>query len=221
MVKLLENTFRSVNIGLVNEVALMCDRLHLDVWEIIEAAATKPFGFQPFYPGPGLGGHCIPVDPHYLSWKMKSLNYYARFIELAGDINSRMPEYVVDRIARCLNQDSKSIRGANVLVLGVAYKRDIADVRESPSLDVIRLLQAGGAAVTYADPYVPSVRMDDGIMNATPLTDSALLASDCTVILTDHSGFDYNNICAKSKMVMDCRNATKGVPRGVGRVWKL
>ncbi len=221
MVKLLENTYRSVNIGLVNEVALMCDRLHLDVWEIIEAAATKPFGFQKFYPGPGLGGHCIPVDPHYLSWKMKSLNYYARFIELAGDINSHMPEYVVDRIARCLNVDSKSVRGSNVLVLGVAYKRDVADVRESPSLDVIRLLQASGAIVSYADPHVPSVRMDDEIMHATPLNDSALLNSDCTVILTDHTSFDYNNICEKSQMVMDCRNATKSVPKGVGRVWKL
>ena len=221
MVKLLENTFRSVNIGLVNEVALMCDRLHLDVWEIIEAAATKPFGFKPFYPGPGLGGHCIPVDPHYLSWKMKSLNYYARFIELAGDINSRMPEYVADRIARCLNQDSKAIRGSRILLLGVAYKRDVADVRESPSLDVIRLLEASGAKVTYADPHVPSVRMDDSMMHATPLNDSALLSSDCVVILTDHSAFDYYNICAKSKMVMDCRNATKDVPKGVGRVWKL
>lgn len=221
MVKLLENTYRSVNIGLVNEVALMCDRLHLDVWEIIEAAGTKPFGFQKFYPGPGLGGHCIPVDPHYLSWKMKSLNYYARFIELAGDINSHMPEYVVDRIARCLNVDSKSVRGSHVLVLGVAYKRDVSDVRESPSLDVIRLLQASGAIVSYADPYVPSVRMDDGIMHATPLNDNAILGSDCTVILTDHTAFDYNNICEKSQMVMDCRNATKHVPKGVGRVWKL
>jgi UDP-N-acetyl-D-glucosamine dehydrogenase len=221
MVKLLENTFRSVNIGLVNEVALMCDRLHLDVWEIIEAAATKPFGFTPFYPGPGLGGHCIPVDPHYLSWKMKSLNYYARFIELAGDINSRMPEYVVDRIARCLNEDSKSIRNANILVLGVAYKRDVSDVRESPSLDVIRLLQAAGAKVNYSDPHVPSVAMDGMQLESIPLTDDALRAADCVVILTDHTAYDYQDICTKSKMVMDCRNATRHVPKGVGRVWKL
>jgi len=221
MVKLLENTFRSVNIGLVNEVALMCDRLNLNVWEIIEAAATKPFGFMPFYPGPGLGGHCIPIDPHYLSWKLKSLNYYARFIELAGDINSHMPEYVVDRIARALNEVSKPIRGANVLALGVAYKRDISDVRESPSLDVIRLLQVRGAKVTYADPHVPSIRMDDTTMQAVALTDASLRAADCAVILTDHTSFDYHRICATAQMVMDCRNATKNVPQGVGRVWKL
>jgi UDP-N-acetyl-D-glucosamine dehydrogenase len=221
MVKLLENTFRSVNIGLVNEVALMCDRLNLDVWEIIEAAATKPFGFTPFYPGPGLGGHCIPVDPHYLSWKMKSLNYYARFIELAGDINSRMPEYVVDRIGRCLNEDSKSIRNANILVLGVAYKRDVSDVRESPSLDVIRLLQAAGAKVTYSDPHVPSVAMDTTQLQSVPLSDDALRNADCVVILTDHTAYNYKDICSKAKMVMDCRNATRHVPKGVGRVWKL
>lgn len=221
MVKLLENTFRSVNIGLVNEVALMCDRLNLDVWEIIEAAATKPFGFMPFYPGPGLGGHCIPIDPHYLSWKLKSLNYYARFIELAGDINSHMPEYVVDRIARALNEEAKPIRGANVLALGVAYKRDISDVRESPSLDVIRLLQMRGAKVSYADPHVPSIRMDDTTMSAVPLTEAALRSADCTVILTNHSDFDYHFICSTAQMVMDCRNATKSVPKGVGRLWKL
>jgi UDP-N-acetyl-D-glucosamine dehydrogenase len=221
MVKLLENTFRSVNIGLVNEVALMCDRLNLDVWEIIEAAATKPFGFMPFYPGPGLGGHCIPIDPHYLSWKLKSLNYYARFIELAGDINSHMPEYVVDRIARALNEDSKSIKGANIIVLGVAYKRDISDVRESPSLDVIRLLQVRGAKVTYADPHVPSIRMDDTVMHTTALSDKLLKSADSVVILTDHTAFDYKHICATAPMVMDCRNATKNVPKGVGRVWKL
>ncbi len=221
-VKLLENTFRSVNIGLVNEVAQMCDRLNLDVWEIIDAAATKPFGFMPFYPGPGLGGHCIPIDPHYWSWKLKSLNYYARFIELAGDINSRMPEYVVDRIARVLNDDGKALRGSEILILGVAYKRDISDMRESPSLDVIRLLHLRGAKVAYADPHVPSVRMEDGsVMDATPLSDGILAKADCVAILTDHSDFDYNNICAKSHLVFDSRNATKNVPKGVGRVWKL
>ncbi|MBI3872686.1 MAG: nucleotide sugar dehydrogenase, partial [candidate division Zixibacteria bacterium] len=221
-VKLLENTFRSVNIGLVNEVAQMCDRLNLDVWEIIEAAASKPFGFMPFYPGPGLGGHCIPIDPHYWSWKLKSLNYYARFIELAGDINSRMPEYVVDRIARLLNEDQKSLRGAQILILGVAYKRDIGDVRESPSLDVIRLLHVRGAKVTYADPHVPSVAMEDGSdMKAVALIDTALSSADCVVILTDHSAFDYTNICARARMVFDCRNATHAVPPGTGRVWKL
>ncbi len=221
-VKLLENTFRSVNIGLVNEVAQMCDRLNLDVWEIINAAATKPFGFMPFYPGPGLGGHCIPIDPHYWSWKLKSLNYYARFIELAGDINSHMPEYVVDRIARALNEEGKALKGSEILVLGVAYKRDISDVRESPSLDVIRLLHVRGARVAYADPHVASVRMEDGsIMSATNLTDSVLAKADCVAILTDHSDFDYANICAKSRLVFDSRNATKNVPKGVGKVWKL
>ncbi len=221
-VKLLENTFRSVNIGLVNEVAQMCDRLNLDVWEIIDAAATKPFGFMPFYPGPGLGGHCIPIDPHYWSWKLKSLNYYARFIELAGDINSHMPEYVVDRIARALNEEGKALRGSNIIVLGVAYKRDISDVRESPSLDVIRLLHVSGAKVTYADPHVPSLKMEDGsLMHAITPTDELLVKSDCVAILTDHSAFDYSNICAKSHLVFDSRNATKNVPRGVGRVRKL
>lgn len=221
-VKLLENTFRSVNIGLVNEVAQMCDRLNLDVWEIIDAAATKPFGFMPFYPGPGLGGHCIPIDPHYWSWKLKSLNYYARFIELAGDVNSHMPEYVVDRIARALNEEGKAIKGSEILVLGVAYKRDISDVRESPSLDVIRLLHVRGAKVAYADPHVPSVKMEDGsLMHAVALSDSMLAKADCVAILTDHSGYDYADICAKSHLVFDSRNATKNVPKGVGKVWKL
>ncbi|MEA3297391.1 MAG: nucleotide sugar dehydrogenase, partial [candidate division Zixibacteria bacterium] len=158
MVKLLENTFRSVNIGLVNEVALMCDRLNLDVWEIIDAAATKPFGFMPFYPGPGLGGHCIPIDPHYLSWKLKSLNYYAHFIELAGEINSQMPEYVVDRIAQMLNRRfARAINKSNVLVLGLAYKPDIKDTRESPALDVIKLLEDKGARIYYNDPFIPGI----------------------------------------------------------------
>jgi UDP-N-acetyl-D-glucosamine dehydrogenase len=221
-VKLLENTFRSVNIGLVNEVAQMCARLNLDVWEIIDAAATKPFGFMPFYPGPGLGGHCIPIDPHYWSWKLKSLNYYARFIELAGDINSHMPEYVVERIGDVLNNEGKALRGSEILILGVAYKRDISDVRESPSLDVIRLLQVRGAKVSYADPHVPSLRMEDGSeMKAIALTDQILAKSDCVAILTDHTGFDYDNICAKSHMVFDSRNATKNVPKGVGKIYKL
>ncbi|HUU45848.1 MAG TPA: nucleotide sugar dehydrogenase [Acidobacteriota bacterium] len=221
-VKLLENTFRSVNIGLVNEVALMCDRLGLDVWEIIEAAATKPFGFYPFYPGPGLGGHCIPIDPHYWSWKLRSLNYYARFIELAGDINARMPEYITDRIARVLNEDQKSLRGAKILVLGVAYKRDISDVRESPSLDVIHLLQGRGTKVEYADPHVPSIRMEDGTeMRAVELTPERIAAADCVVVLTDHTAFDYTDICSRAQMVFDSRNATKKVPKGTGRVWRL
>jgi UDP-N-acetyl-D-glucosamine dehydrogenase len=221
MVKLLENTFRSVNIGLVNEVALMCDRLKIDVWEIIDAANTKPFGFMPFYPGPGLGGHCIPIDPHYLSWKLKSLNYYARFIELAGEINSHMPEYVVERIGRILNQRKKSIRGSKILVLGVAYKRDIRDVRESPALDVIKLLQNAGAEVKYTDPHVPSIRMDDSVMKSVELTKEVLQSSDCVVIITDHAQFDYDMVVQNALLVMDTRNATRNVKKGREKIVKL
>ncbi len=214
MVKLLENTFRSVNIGLVNEVALMCDRLGLDVWEIIDAAATKPFGFMPFYPGPGLGGHCIPIDPHYLSWKLKSLNYYARFIELAGDINSSMPEWVVERISNTLNDRfAKALNKSKVLVLGVAYKPDIQDVRESPALDVMKLLEDKGARVIYNDPFVPQIRWQGGIKKSTKLTEKLLKNADLTVILTHHSDYKYQWIVNNSKVVFDSRNATKGVKK--------
>lgn len=221
MVKLLENTFRSVNIGLVNEVALMCDRLKIDVWEIIDAANTKPFGFMPFYPGPGLGGHCIPIDPHYLSWKLKSLNYYARFIELAGDINSHMPEYVVERINRALNARKKSLKGSNILVLGVAYKKDIKDLRESPALDVIRLLQEAGAEVKYNDPFVPCIHMEGWDWKPVKLSQGILQSSDCVVILADHSTYDYNSIVRNSKLIMDTRNATKNVKTGRDKIVKL
>ncbi|MEW5794992.1 MAG: nucleotide sugar dehydrogenase [Candidatus Zixiibacteriota bacterium] len=215
MVKLLENTFRSVNIGLVNEVALMCDRLKLDVWEIIDAASTKPFGFMPFYPGPGLGGHCIPIDPHYLSWKLKSLNYYARFIELAGEINSTMPEYVVARIARMMNDRySRSINKMKILVLGIAYKKDIKDVRESPSLDVIKLLEDAGARVTYNDPHVGSIRWSGGILKSVKVTAATLKSADLVVILTNHSKYDYQFIVDNAKALFDTRNATKNVSRG-------
>lgn len=221
MVKLLENTFRSVNIGLVNEVALMCDRLGIDVWEVIDAAASKPFGFMPFYPGPGLGGHCIPIDPHYLSWKLKSLNYYARFIELAGDINSHMPEYVVDKITKALNTRRKSVKDAEIIVLGVAYKRDISDLRESPALDVIRLLQEKGANVKYCDPYVSIIRLDNGPdLKATSLTEQLIKKADCVAIITDHSSFNYQWIVDKAQMVVDTRNATKNVT-GKKKVFKL
>ncbi|OGC95243.1 MAG: UDP-N-acetyl-D-glucosamine dehydrogenase [candidate division Zixibacteria bacterium RBG_16_53_22] len=221
MVKLLENTFRSVNIGLVNEVALMCDRLGIDVWEVIDAAASKPFGFMPFYPGPGLGGHCIPIDPHYLSWKLKSLNYYARFIELAGDINSHMPEYVVDKITKALNTRRKSVNAADIIILGVAYKRDISDLRESPALDVIRLLQEKGAKVKYCDPYVSIIRMDNGPdLRATPLTEQLIKKADCVAIITDHSSFNYQWVVDKAQMVVDTRNATKNVT-GKKKVFKL
>ncbi len=214
MVKLLENTFRSVNIGLVNEVALMCDRLGVDVWEIIDAAATKPFGFMPFFPGPGLGGHCIPIDPHYLSWKLKSLNYYARFIELAGEINSHMPEYVVDRIASLYNKHfAKAIKGSTILVLGVAYKRDIKDVRESPALDVIKLLEDKGAKVVYNDPHVPQIHWRDGILKSTDLTTTLLKKVDLVCVVTDHSSYNYQWIVDNAKFVFDSRNATRKVTK--------
>lgn len=220
MVKLLENTFRSVNIGLVNEVALMCDRLKIDVWEIIDAADSKPFGFMKFYPGPGLGGHCIPIDPHYLSWKLKSLNYYARFIELAGDINSRMPEYVTERVNLALNQKGKSLKGSDILVLGAAYKRDISDVRESPALDVMRLMEQRGAKVSYNDPYVPQVIMDGHSLKSKRLSARILSRADCVVILTDHSPYDYPWIVKNSQLIFDSRNATRMV-RSKKKIVKL
>jgi len=214
MVKLLENTFRSVNIGLVNEVALMCDRLNLNVWEIIDAAATKPFGFMPFYPGPGLGGHCIPIDPHYLSWKLKSLNYQARFIELAGDINTRMPEYVVERITMMMNaRFAKAIKNANILVLGVAYKKNIKDMRESPALDVIKLLEDRGGKVTYNDPHVPEFDLKNFKHKSQALNAALLKKADLTVILTDHTKYDYDWVVENSKAVFDTRNATKNVKK--------
>jgi UDP-N-acetyl-D-glucosamine dehydrogenase len=220
MVKLLENTFRSVNIGLVNEVALMCDRLKIDAWEIIDAADSKPFGFMKFYPGPGLGGHCIPIDPHYLSWKLKSLNYYARFIELAGDINSRMPEYVTERVNLALNQKGKSLKGSDILVLGAAYKRDISDVRESPALDVMRLMEQRGAKVSYNDPYVPQVIMDGHSLKSKRLSARILKGADCVVILTDHSPYDYPWIVKNSQLIFDARNATRMV-RSKKKIVKL
>ncbi len=222
MVKLLENTFRSVNIGLVNEVALMCDKLKINVWEVIDAAATKPFGFMKFYPGPGLGGHCIPIDPHYLSWKLRSLNYYARFIELAGDINSHMPEYVVEKVAAAMNDQKKSIKGSKILVLGVAYKKDISDVRESPALDVIKLLMEKGADVSYNDPHVPSIRLDGNMLaKSVRLTVPALAGFDCVVIVTDHSTYDYQWIVDNSRLIVDTRNATKKIKTGRNKIRSL
>lgn len=211
MVKLLENTFRAVNIGLVNEIALICDRLKLNVWEIINAAGTKPYGFMPFYPGPGLGGHCIPIDPHYLSWKMKTLNYHPRFIELAEEINSQMPEYVVRRITDLMNERNKSVKSAKILVLGIAYKRDVSDVRESPSLDVIKLLKDKGAVVSYNDPYVREFILKSIKMHSVPLTPNTLRKYDCVVILTDHSDYNYHNIVKNAKLIFDTRNATKAI----------
>jgi UDP-N-acetyl-D-glucosamine dehydrogenase len=207
MVKLLENTFRAVNIGLVNEMALMCDKLGLDVWEVINAAASKPFGFMPFYPGPGLGGHCIPVDPHYLSWKLKTLNYTARFIELASEINTSMPLYVVDKITDALNEQSKSVRGSRLVILGVAYKPNIDDVRESPALDIIELLRQKGADIVYHDPYVPSIRLDGHHLESCDYSPQLLADADCVVIVTNHSWYNWHEVAEKSKVVVDTRNA--------------
>jgi UDP-N-acetyl-D-glucosamine dehydrogenase len=209
LVKLHENTFRAVNIALANETALMCDRLGIDVWEVIEAAATKPFGFMPFYPGPGIGGHCIPLDPHYLSWKMRTLNYRARFIELASEINSEMPHHVVRKVAEALNEQQKSVKGSNILVLGVAYKPDIDDARESPALDIIALLRAHGANVAYSDPYVSNVHIGSGRLESVPMTPTLLSQSDCTVIATDHQAFDYELIGQCSNAVVDPRQAMR------------
>jgi len=213
MVKLLENTFRMINIGLVNELALMCDRMHIDVWEVIDAAATKPFGFMPFYPGPGLGGHCIPIDPFYLSWKSKEAGIEARFIELAGYINGRMPEFVVEKIQYALNNATKPVRGSHIHVLGTAYKRDIDDVRESPALDVILLLQRLGARVTFSDPFVHKIQINGTRLEAEEVF-PAVENADCVVIITDHTKVDYAAIVQRSKLIVDTRNALKGFRSG-------
>ena len=214
MVKLLENTFRMVNIGLVNEIALMCDRLGLDVWEVVKAAATKPFGFMPFYPGPGLGGHCIPIDPFYLSWKAKQTGFDPRFIELAGQINGGMPHFVVDKITDALNRHEKSVNGSTILILGLAYKRDIDDMRESPSLDVMALLHQRGAKVRYADPYVPTLAArawHGGFdMQTEPLTAAAIADADCVAILTEHRTVDYDMVLRSARLIVDTRNAIAG-----------
>jgi len=222
MIKLLENTFRAVNIGLVNEIALMCEKLDLDVWEVIDGAATKPFGFMRFYPGPGIGGHCIPLDPHYLSWKLKTLNYSARFIELASEINGQMPLVVTRKAGEMLNQKRKSVKGSKVMVLGVAYKKDTADQRESPALDVLRLLMDGGAKISFHDPFNESVVLDGGRpQRVTPLTPANLRKADLVIIVTDHSGYDYDMIVRHSPMVLDTRNATAAVRKGRSKIHKL
>ena len=221
MVKLLENTFRSINIGLVNELAIMCDLLKVDVWEVIDAAATKPFGFMPFYPGPGLGGHCIPIDPSYLSWKLRTLNYRTRFIDLAVDINRSMPKYVVQKVVDALNDLNKCVNGANILVLGISYKRDIDDIRESPALDIIRLLKGKGAAVTYHDPYVAQFSFDGASVPSVDLTEEVVKGADCTLIVTDHSCVDYSWVAEHSHLIVDTRNATRGIKAASGRIVKL
>lgn len=209
MVKLLENTFRAVNIGLVNEVLLMCDKLGLDVWEVIDAAATKPFGFMKFTPGPGLGGHCIPIDPLYLSWKLKMLNYTARFIDLASEVNTDMPRYWVQKVQDALNDSGRAVKGSRVLTLGVAYKRDVDDVRESPALDIIHLLHAKGALVTYHDPHVPEVQVEGLRLRCEPDLDGALERADCVIIVTDHSAYDWQRVARLARRVVDTRGALR------------
>jgi UDP-N-acetyl-D-glucosamine dehydrogenase len=221
LVKLLENTFRSVNIGLVNEMAIVCDKLGVNVWEVIDAAATKPFGFMKFTPGPGIGGHCIPLDPHYLAWKMRTLNYKTRFIDLASEINSEMPALVVEKVARALNDERKSVNGSNVLVLGVAYKKNIDDMRESPALDVIRLLEGRGAKVSFHDPHVKTFREDGHTFTSVELTDAVLRGSDAVVIVTDHDAVNYQRVCDLAPVVVDARNATKGLKSKTGRIVPL
>jgi UDP-N-acetyl-D-glucosamine dehydrogenase len=221
MVKLLENTFRAINIGLVNEVALMCHRLGLDVWEVIEAAATKPYGFMKFLPGPGLGGHCIPVDPTYLAWKMKSLNFPARFIELATDVNGRMPEHVAERVADLLNADRLAVNGSRILVLGVAYKANVSDMRESPALDVIRLLAARGAEVSFHDPHVREIVVDGASYKGVELGDDVLERADLVVVITDHADVDYARVAARAHRIFDTRNAMRDVRVGREKIHKL
>ena len=207
MVKLLENTFRSVNIGLVNEIALMCNKLNIDVWEVIDAASTKPFGFMPFYPGPGLGGHCIPIDPFYLSWKAKTVGFEARFIELAGQINSSMPEYVVSKVIDALNEHRKPLKGSRILILGVSYKRNVDDIRESPALDIIQILARKGAIVEYMDPHVPELKYNDDSYES--VSYDKLEIYDCAVLVTDHSAFNLNMFLDKLKLIVDTRNTFK------------
>jgi UDP-N-acetyl-D-glucosamine dehydrogenase len=210
MVKLLENTFRAVNIGLVNELALMCHDMGIDVWAVIDAAKSKPFGFMPFYPGPGLGGHCIPIDPFYLSWRARQDGFESRFIELAGQVNANMPRHVVNRVVEALNSVSKAARGSRVHLFGMAYKPDVSDPRESPAIDVAQLLQRLGAIVTYSDPHVPVVEHGDFRMEAVPESDAFARGFDCAVITTNHKAFDYAAIVARSPLVVDTRNVLKG-----------
>jgi UDP-N-acetyl-D-glucosamine dehydrogenase len=221
MAKLLENTFRMINIGLVNEMAIMCDRLGLDVWEIIDAAATKPFGYMKFTPGPGLGGHCIPIDPLYLSWKLKALNYTARFIDLASEINTEMPRYVVKKVQDALNEQQKPLKGSKILIIGTAYKPDVDDIRESPSLDIIGLLRQKGADLDYHDPYIPTISHDDWTLESLNDIDEGVQNADCVVIVTDHSTYDYEGILNNASLIIDTRNALGNAGRDDPRVVRL
>ena len=221
MVKLLENTFRSTNIALANEMALISSRLEIDVWEVVDAASTKPFGFMPFYPGPGLGGACIPVDPHYLTWKSRLMGHEAKFIELAGEINRSMPEYVVTKISDALNERKKSIKGSLILILGVAYKKDLNDSRESPAIEIMNILDGKGAKLIYNDPLIPEIRFDGKTMKSVSLTEKILRKADCTVIVTDHSKYDFAQIASKSKLIVDTRNATRSLKKYKKKIVKL
>lgn len=221
MVKLLENTFRAVNIGLVNEIALICDRLGINVWEVIDAARTKPFGFMPFYPGPGLGGHCIPSDPMYLAWKVRMHGFEARFIELASQINSAMPGYVSQKVAGVLNERHKSVKGSRILLLGLAYKRDVSDTRDSPAFEVARLLEEQGALIRYHDPHVPAAKVNGRKMRSVPLSAQILSGSDCVVLLTDHARVDYARVLKLAKVIVDTRNQYGNLPVASRKVIKL
>ncbi len=221
MAKLLENTFRMINIGWVNELAIMCDRLGVDAWEVIDAAATKPFGFMKFYPGPGLGGHCIPIDPHYLSWKMKTLNYKTKFIDLAAEVNTSMPEYVVHTLMDGMNMHGKALNGSNVMVLGMAYKNDIDDLRESPAFDVYNLLEDRGATVCYHDPYCPELKHGNDIVESVPLTAELLSSLDAVVITTAHKNVDYQFVVDNANLVIDSRNATSTMKNTEGKVLRM
>jgi len=221
LVKLLENTFRSVNIGLVNEMAIVCDKLGVDVWEVIEAAGTKPFGFMKFTPGPGIGGHCIPLDPHYLAWKMRTLNYKTRFIDLASEINSQMPAYVVEKVAQALNDERKAVNGSRVLIIGVAYKPDIDDIRESPALDVMRLLERNGADVVFHDPHIASYREDGHTRTGVELSKDELRRADAVVIVTDHRSIDYQMLMDNAALIVDSRNAMAKALKTRARVVSL
>ena len=218
--KILENTYRCVNIALVNELKMLFDRMDIDVWEVIRAASTKPFGFHPFYPGPGLGGHCIPVDPFYLSWKARQYDCPTRFIQLAGEVNTAMPEYVVGRLAAALNARRKPIHGSKICILGMAYKKDVDDIRESPAITLANLLHAAGAVVSYNDPYIPKMRTRHSTLNleSVELTAAFLRRQDCVLIATDHSAYDYGRIVKHSQLVLDTRNATQGVPTGQEKI---
>ncbi len=221
MTKVFENVFRSVNIALVNELAQVCESMGISVWEVIDTASSKPFGFMPFYPGPGLGGHCIPVDPFYLSWKARSNGFEARFIELAGQVNGYMPHHVVSRVTEALNRNRQSVNGARILVLGVAYKPNVGDTRESPALEIIQLLRDRGAVLTYHDPHVPSLKLSELGLKSCELTAATVAAQDCTLILTDHGGVDYPMVARTAPLIVDTRNALKGYEGGRSHIVKL